>query len=420
MSKKNIVLIVGTFIPFPSAVGNCALNMARVLGQDHNVTVICLPPTSTTKINTDISYITRVIDYAVNTYEKSKSKSIFGAFYYRGCSFLFRLLSFFRLIFKRNSVDGKLVKSYCDTLNHIDSESTIDIVMPFIFPIEAAVAASNFKSINTKVKVVNFYFDDFLNSATLHRFRLNKYLKSKENLNVFKSVYFTADLNLAMESFRKNFESLSREGKVKTVFVEHPLLVNRGDRNYESNSDNKMGDSTILFYGGALIKGYVEAGYLLKLLQDIETDFIINFCIFGSGISSVNNADFNDGKRLINCGKVSKVTLDDKIETSNFLISIGEVNGKQISSKVFEYMSFGKPLIHIASNPNCATARLLEKYPLALIIYENSEHCANLISMDAFLKNNKNKRLSFCEVAKIYPEALPSNVAKTIFSILEE
>lgn len=420
MSKKNIVLIVGTFIPFPSAVGNCALNMARVLGQDHNVTVICLPPTSTKKINNDITYTTRVIDYSVNTYEKSNSNSIFWTFYYRGCSFLFRLRSFLRFIFKKNSVDANLVKSYYATLNNIESETAIDIVMPFIFPIEAAVAASDFKNINSKVRVVNFYFDDFLNSTTLHRFKLIKYLKSKENLNVFKSVYFSADLNLAMESFRGNFKSLSREAKIKTAFVEHPLLVNRDDRNYESSSYNNIGDSTILFYGGALIKGYVEAGYLLKLLQDIEANFIINFCIFGTGVSSVSNVNFSGGKKLINYGKVSKVALDGIIVTSNFLISIGEVNGKQISSKVFEYMSFGKPLIHIASNPNCATARLLKKYPLALIIYENSKYSANLKSLDAFLKNNKNKRLSFSDVAKIYPEALPSNVANTMFSILEE
>jgi len=101
---------------------------------------------------------------------------------------------------------------------------------------------------------------------------------------------------------------------------------------------------------------------------------------------------------------------------SNILLNLGEVRGKQVSSKVFEYMAAGKPIIHLAFVANDAVAAVLAK-GLCLIqtrsqLYENACHCAE------FIQRHKHSQLAFAEVAALYPEAIPGATADLIRSLL--
>ena len=101
------------------------------------------------------------------------------------------------------------------------------------------------------------------------------------------------------------------------------------------------------------------------------------------------------------------------------LLSIGEVQGKQVSSKVFEYMATCKPIIHIACIPDDAVSRILAKYPPALcLVRDHGRFDENVRLLSDFITTRRRDMLNFETVKTIYPEALPETSAMVFRRIL--
>lgn len=98
-------------------------------------------------------------------------------------------------------------------------------------------------------------------------------------------------------------------------------------------------------------------------------------------------------------------------EGCDCLLSIGELPGKQLSSKIFGYMAIGKPIIHIFHTDDDANLPYLAKYPLALTIKDDeSELRQNAANLCRFLLWAKGKKLSFDTVGDAMYECTPEAV----------
>lgn len=54
--------------------------------------------------------------------------------------------------------------------------------------------------------------------------------------------------------------------------------------------------------------------------------------------------------------------------SSGALLNIAEYEGKQISSKIYEYMALGKPIVHVYTAEHDVNVEYLTRYPLALCL----------------------------------------------------
>lgn len=97
------------------------------------------------------------------------------------------------------------------------------------------------------------------------------------------------------------------------------------------------------------------------------------------------------------------------------LLSIGELPGKQLSSKIFGYMASGKPIVHIYHADDDANLPYLATYPLSLTIKDDdallSENTARLCS---FLLWAREKKLDFSSVCKLMRECTPEAVCNKL------
>lgn len=57
-----------------------------------------------------------------------------------------------------------------------------------------------------------------------------------------------------------------------------------------------------------------------------------------------------------------------ELQNSDILLNLAHLQGKQISSKIFEYMSYGKPILHILYKDEDVNLRYLENYSLSLLL----------------------------------------------------
>lgn len=103
------------------------------------------------------------------------------------------------------------------------------------------------------------------------------------------------------------------------------------------------------------------------------------------------------------------------LANADCLLSIAEKCGLQMSSKIFSYISYGKPITHIYYSDQDVNVPFLKRYPLALCIKADKaqvERNANLLTL--WLSWAVGKSVSWGAVSAIYQELVPGYVAKQV------
>ena len=98
---------------------------------------------------------------------------------------------------------------------------------------------------------------------------------------------------------------------------------------------------------------------------------------------------------------------------SDVLLSIGNAESPMSPSKIYEYMSTGKPIIHTYSWEKDPCLAPLKTYGNALLISENE--ALNVDKITTFL--NTCKILSFEEVKRLFYKSTPEFTARLISNI---
>ena len=110
-----------------------------------------------------------------------------------------------------------------------------------------------------------------------------------------------------------------------------------------------------------------------------------------------------------------------EIANADILVNIGNIMTNQVPSKLFEYISSGKPILNICVNPNCPSIPYLEKYPLALSIVEGvgtpEEHSAQI---EKFIIENAGRTVDKAILLERFKECTAEYCAKQMAHVLKK
>jgi glycosyltransferase involved in cell wall biosynthesis len=410
---KSVVFILGSYYPHFSAVGNCAYQVIRCLENDYRISVL--------SVRTALDHLPKeqigLVDILrVDTGQRTRRLQLAQATGPWGRTRLqwYRMVAALRKLLARETVEKDLVTAYLDALK--TQMGPIDVIVPLVFPFESVLAALAYKKHHPDTMVVPYLFDDYVESRSLHVLGINRILKETSHLALERKMLAESDTVLAMHPLRAHFENHFQHGVVHEImFLEHPLLAP-----IEIGAHRRSESPIVMCYSGALIRNVREPDYLLDLLQamPLKCATQVNFFVMGNNAHKVKSRIINDRLRITNHGRVAKERASQAMVQSNVLLNLGELRGKQVSSKVFEYMAAGKPIIHLAFVPHDAVAAILAKYPLALCLVQRRDQLQHNARLCAeFIDRHKHSQLSFAAVADIYPEAMPSTTADLMRSI---
>ena len=100
---------------------------------------------------------------------------------------------------------------------------------------------------------------------------------------------------------------------------------------------------------------------------------------------------------------------------SRQLLSIAEVEGKQMSSKIFSYMATGKPIVHIYTADDDVNVHYLSRYPLALCLKADKNAIAeNARRLALWCAWSYGQSLHWDDVARTFGELTPECVARQV------
>ncbi len=413
---KHIVFVLGSYYPRYSAVGICVKRVVDALKGEFRISVVAMAAEHATEpvLRMDGINIHRIStpEIAVRS-QLVRSLKAGGGRSDRLRLLALRMRGIMRRLLSRATVDHALVNAYQRKLSELQDA---DVIVPLVFPFETVIAALAHAA-TSKVKVVPYLFDNFVDSRSLHVLPVARELKRSRHLQLEQDMIERSAAVLSMHPleahFRKHFGASIDE---KMHFLEHPLLI-------EAPAEPGAATDVVrLVYTGALIKNVREPDYVLDFLEGLQVTgpFEANFYVMGNASSQVKTGTAASGVVIKNHGQVSKQEASLAVEQSSILLNIGEKEGKQISSKIFEYMSAGKPVVHFSYTKDDIVTKILNRYPMALCLLQDGDAMVeNRARFVQFVSENAGRTMRFEQVAEIFPEALPQTTAQVIAKIIQ-
>lgn len=411
---KNIVFVLGEYYPDFSAVGKCAYRVAELLARDNNVTVICLK-SDLSQPDKEVFNNQSIIRMSTDEYNKrhkyilkTNNTNGFTKIFYKLLFNLVRINVALKLFMSKATISTEKVNAFYQGLNQI---SNIDIIIPCCFPMESVVASLRFVDNNSDVKVAPYLFDPFTESLSLHRLKLNKIIKRKNHLKLEKEMLKKSEKVIVMKHLENHFKNNFNYDN-KLIVADHPLLTNK------CNGNNF--DKTIkIVYTGIFHNKVRHPLPFLKFMNKSlnSLDAVLNLYAYGNCDNIIRDYT-NKNNKIIFHGKVNSEVAEAALVENNILVSIGNKDNTQVPSKLIEYMSYGKPIVHFYTNPQDDCINILNNYPLGLTINLCDINEINQQNFIAFCKKNKHSYLLFNQVLEKRGERLlPIFTANTIKSL---
>lgn len=414
--KKRIVFIVDDYYPQYSAVGGCIKNLVDELAHENEIIVIARSQSINSKnIIVDsykVHYFNTTYSHVRNSIQKkivsstNIQKNIFKLAYN-----ILRSYGYVKALVKRENIKKDDVESIYSELIKV---SDIDAIIPTCLPFESIIAAIKYKSvISTNTKVIPYLFDKYSDNKSLHRLEINRIFKFNNHLNLEKNILNKCDKILYVEAWESHILKYLPEIKNKSVLVEHPLI-----KKNNSEIKNEFDKNKINFvYTGALYKKIRSPILALKVFEKLiltNTKVVVHFFITGDCSKFVQYYSDKHPNNIINYGAVDTDIAKSVISQGDILVSIGNTDITQLPSKIYDYISTGNSIIHFYYDIDDPTNKILSRYRNAICMPYNDDSVETIINALKNFIEDKNDKVTFDEIEKIYLDSTPRYITELI------
>lgn len=231
-----------------------------------------------------------------------------------------------------------------------------------------------------------------------------------------KKLLSNADTIIAMKSSESYHLKHSTEKPYfdRYIFLDIPGIVKRS---ITTEKDNFTNDKFInLLYAGLLSIPNRDPSFLIKMLGKTKFKDRINliFLCSGNAVERINELRKDFAGKIIIHEYVEKKELEIIMNNVQGFLNIGGNNPNMVPSKIFEYMSYGKPIISTFEIENEASRQYLQKYPLGLCISSMEGGNITIRKLNEFFANKINQVLPFEEICSSFPLNSPKAYAAVI------
>lgn len=399
----KILFVCSAYYPLQTAAGNCVNGIIKTLNENN--------------ITCDVLSLTDSFDFPDKIYlEESTVYNQVDLFRLAlGSKGYSNLTSLEKTIFLLNKVKEKFSKyplkkaaisGIYKKLKKIAKD--YDVIVPVVSDVNIGSAVMRY-CVKTNIPYILYQVDPIATNQVFKKYE--KAMYKFENSLYKNALGVVTTPILALE--KENDENYKNCNIIKAEFPNVRNLTTQ-----KSVESQKI----ICSFCGYIYNGVRDASYTLKLFSAINNKSV-SLKFAGSGQENLIK-EYSNGKlkdRLEHLGKISNEQSVAFMQTSDFLINIGNTMLNQIPSKLFDYISTGLPIINICKNQNCPTISYLEKYGLALNLVEtDDEEIFNkqVSKLEEFIEKNKGKRLSFNEIKEKFMPNTPEYVGKQFLDII--
>ena len=306
------------------------------------------------------------------------------------------LRSFFEPLY-----DRALAKRYFEFAKKLMQVHDYDAVVAMYFPLEPIEIAYRLKKTFPKLHFASYELDSATNGiASGGRLAV---IQRRVHVRWLKRIYKKIDSAFVMASHTSHAKELYGDllGE-RLLSTDLPVLIEK------KAPEVILTHKTHFLYAGILDKAYRSPKVLLDLFQTNPDakQWRMHFFSKGDCEGELQKASEQDD-RIVCHGYVPSDVLDKAIDEAEVLVSIGNANSNSVPSKIINYISFGKPILHFSLQNEDVCCRYFEKYPLALVIPFGTDSKEATEKIKAFVTAKKGERMAFTELKRIFYQNSP-------------
>lgn len=225
-----------------------------------------------------------------------------------------------------------------------------------------------------------------------------------------------ADLLISLYPIKSFYEQYGDvpEAEGKRTFLGIPSILKPKDLPASPYQNVVKADKINILYSGTIFRlEYVK--YLVNLLNMSEKAENYNLIFFARGIS---HRDFEILKECF----IGNIEHHDWIPLDSLLALYPKVdfftsfpgNPTSICSKVYEYMSYGKPMLLLYDDDRDVNVSTFSKYPAFAALDMRERADKNIVPLERFITENKGKDIPF----EVTESLFPSDTAKAYVDLM--
>lgn len=357
----KFVFLTGYYLPKPGATGMCIHQLAKeAVKRGHDVTTVCYDDGDGQKVIDGVKVVkikapsflqenmtASSLDKKINHIKSIGSKLIH--------------------IRKYPLRSTALVNRYCQSVKNIQDDIKENVtIVASVNPLEAVIAADRIKQKNPFAVKTFYYCADTLSNERGDSGILSAEYRTKCGINWERKLFKSFDKVLIMECHKEHyFSSVFKDLSEKMELVNFPLFTRM-----ETVPVAPTEDGITMVYAGTLYKELRNPSFLCDQLVKLSKIEPIHAIFMGSGDCDeiLMNASAKSEGAIQYLGMQPHEKAMEYINSAHILLSIGNAESPMAPSKIYEYMSTGKPIIHTYTYEKDPCLEPLRRYGNALIL----------------------------------------------------
>ena len=326
--------------------------------------------------------------------------------------FLYRFkLIYDKKICEENSIahyvmSMKYLKKWIKTCKGTKYDLLISISHPFYVHKYAEILINSLRIDKWCAWFLDPYADNYCLSMSKKQVRKRVVEENK----IFKNCTSIFATNEMVNQYR-NSKIVKYLDKV-TIAPTHMITDNCSAYSTETASDNKVKCA----FTGAFLPSLRNPKLLFECFKKLPSNYFLY--LYSRGCNDIVSQYKNVlSERLItNDYILNKTEFDKMIHNMDILIDIGNTVDNMVPSKILNYLSYGKPILHFTNCENDPAESILQKYPLFLSLSYNES--IDVDQIVEFCEKMKGKKISWEEIEKNFYECTLRYVAERVLDIL--
>lgn len=245
------------------------------------------------------------------------------------------------------------------------------------------------------------------------------YHNQKRMKEIDRKIFDAAECVFTTPIIAREKEDDSHYDCSKIIPVEFPNvrdLTGQMDRRLENTSE------IVCFYSGRFYSGVRECDFVLNILSHVKLENL-KIVFAGSGQEDIID-EYRKGALLGKLEHIGEVTLDESfriMQQADILINIGNNVANQVPSKLFDYISTGKPILNFCKLNDCPTISYLKKYGNALSIIEGVQSIeAQAKEVEEFIAGRLGRNLEYGDIKNLFFENTAEYVGQKFVNVIRD
>lgn len=372
----NFVFILEKYLPIPSSNTVCMLNIMNELKKNnHNVRFVAINECESVQNDENCKYVSN---------KKMKK---------------FTFLEKIKAFFKFSSYSKELVSDYYNTVMEMHSATPIDYLVCVHNIYESVKVGQLIKKHNKTIKCLVYYLDapgemisksDFIGKVVVRTLKteIKKFVKSFDL--VFIPEYWNKSYCKQMKFIGKNVKAIGLPNLSENI-IQSKLSRNKIKIVYTGQ-----------FYD--TIRG-VEFIKVFSKLLDINTDIELHFYSKGQEDKLQAFAKSYPNNVILH-GYVGRNEIQIALKEANMFLNVSNRLATFVPGKLFEYLSYAKPIINYQYIDNDPTIAYINKYDLCYNIIDGQ--AVDIDNLNNFIEENKFAIIDYENVRSSFASCLPT------------